>query len=111
MANVKKLQNEIVRVMRKIDEGCALFDDIWDKVHRAESSNLREKYEGELKKEIKKLQRLREQVISPFSPFRFPLEARATAVDAKKSASSGQELVCGQRSPRQKRVVGGPTPH
>jgi CCR4-NOT transcription complex subunit 3 len=39
-----------------------LFDDIWDKVYAAEQQSLKEKYESDLKKEIKKLQRLREQV-------------------------------------------------
>ena len=33
-------------------------------VHESENANQREKLEGELKKEIKKLQRLREQIKS-----------------------------------------------
>jgi len=39
-----------------------LFDDIWDKVYAAEQQSLKEKYESDLKKEIKKLQRLRDQI-------------------------------------------------
>lgn len=39
-----------------------LFEDIWKKVHNAANSNQKEKYEADLKKEIKKLQRLRDQI-------------------------------------------------
>ena len=53
---------EIERVMKKVDEGVELFDDIWEKVYSAEQQNQKEKYEVELKKEIKKLQRLRDQI-------------------------------------------------
>lgn len=42
--------------MKKVDEGVALFDEIWDKVYSASQQNQKEKYEGDLKKEIKKLQ-------------------------------------------------------
>ncbi|KAL7462410.1 hypothetical protein ACHAXS_002788 [Conticribra weissflogii] len=53
---------EIERVMKKVDEGVELFDEIWEKVYSAEQQNQKEKYEVELKKEIKKLQRLRDQI-------------------------------------------------
>ena len=53
---------EIDRVMKKVDEGVLLFDDIWEKVYSAEQQNQKEKYEMDLKKEIKKLQRLRDQI-------------------------------------------------
>lgn len=48
--------------MKKIDEGVELFDEIWEKVYSAEQQNQKEKHEIELKKEIKKLQRLRDQI-------------------------------------------------
>jgi CCR4-NOT transcription complex subunit 3 len=62
MSNARKLQTEIDRVMKKVDEGVALFDEIWEKVYTAEQQNQKEKYEMDLKKEIKKLQRLRDQI-------------------------------------------------
>eukprot|EP00934_Nitzschia_sp_Nitz4_P004187 Nitzschia sp. Nitz4//scaffold323_size20210//2796//4926//NITZ4_008691-RA/size20210-snap-gene-0.0-mRNA-1//1//CDS//3329547864//4177//frame0 len=62
MSNARKLQTEIDRVMKKVDEGVELFDDIWEKVYNAEQQNQKEKYEMDLKKEIKKLQRLRDQI-------------------------------------------------
>ncbi|GKY93279.1 hypothetical protein MPSEU_000295400 [Mayamaea pseudoterrestris] len=62
MSNARKLQTEIDRVMKKIDEGVELFDDIWEKVYSAEQQNQKEKYEVDLKKEIKKLQRHRDQI-------------------------------------------------
>ncbi len=37
-------------------EGVETFEDIWQKVHNAANSNQKEKYEADLKKEIKKLQ-------------------------------------------------------
>ncbi len=45
-------------------EGVETFEDIWQKVHNATNSNQKEKYEADLKKEIKKLQRLRDQIKS-----------------------------------------------
>jgi CCR4-NOT transcription complex subunit 3 len=53
---------EIDRVLKKVDEGVELFDEIWDKVYSADSQNQKEKHEIDLKKEIKKLQRLRDQI-------------------------------------------------
>lgn len=58
----RKLQTEIDRTFKRIDEGIAEFNDIWEKVHSTANANLKEKYEGDLKKEIKKLQRYRDQV-------------------------------------------------
>ena len=43
---------EIDRTLKKVDEGVALFDEIWDKVYSATQQNQKEKYEGDLKKEI-----------------------------------------------------------
>lgn len=48
--------------MKKVDEGVLLFDEIWEKVYSTDSHNQKEKYEMDLKKEIKKLQRLRDQI-------------------------------------------------
>jgi CCR4-NOT transcription complex subunit 3 len=53
---------EIDRVLKKVDEGVDFFDEIWEKVYTAEQQNQKEKYEMDLKKEIKKLQRLRDQI-------------------------------------------------
>uniref|UniRef100_A0A7S1UQS1 CCR4-NOT transcription complex subunit 3 n=1 Tax=Grammatophora oceanica TaxID=210454 RepID=A0A7S1UQS1_9STRA len=62
MSGARKLQTEIDRVMKKVDEGVELFDEIWEKVYAADTQNQKEKYEMDLKKEIKKLQRLRDQI-------------------------------------------------
>jgi CCR4-NOT transcription complex subunit 3 len=64
MSNQRKLQTEIDRVIKKVDEGVEIFDDIYEKVYSADTQNQKEKYETELKKEIKKLQRLRDQIKS-----------------------------------------------
>ena len=53
---------EIDRCLKKVAEGVDKFDDTWNKVHHASNSNQKEKYEEDLKKEIKKLQRLRDQI-------------------------------------------------
>lgn len=62
MAANRKLLGEIQQVLKKYEEGVLLFDDIWEKVYAAGQQSLKEKYESDLKKEIKKLQRLRDQI-------------------------------------------------
>jgi len=64
MSLPRKKQAEIERVFKRVQEGMIEFDSIWDKVRKATTPNLKEKYEGDLKKEIKKLQRYREQIKS-----------------------------------------------
>ena len=68
---------EIDRCLKKVAEGVEKFEETWQKVHNASNTNqkvnldsdglktranLQEKYEEDLKKEIKKLQRLRDQI-------------------------------------------------
>ena len=48
--------------MKKVAEGVEKFQETWTKVHNASNTNQKEKYEEDLKKEIKKLQRLRDQI-------------------------------------------------
>ena len=50
-------------------EGVEKFEETWQKVHNASNTNQKEKYEEDLKKEIKKLQRLRDQVHSQLWSF------------------------------------------
>ncbi|CAF3333802.1 unnamed protein product [Rotaria sp. Silwood1] len=61
MGDRRKL-HEIERCLKKVTEGVDTFDDIWQKVHSAPNHNQKDRYEQELKKEIKKLQRLRDQI-------------------------------------------------
>ncbi|CAF2713930.1 unnamed protein product [Rotaria sp. Silwood2] len=62
MGDRRKLHGEIERCLKKVTEGVDTFDDIWQKVHSAPNHNQKDRYEQELKKEIKKLQRLRDQI-------------------------------------------------
>uniref|UniRef100_A0A8C1H0V0 CCR4-NOT transcription complex subunit 3 n=1 Tax=Cyprinus carpio TaxID=7962 RepID=A0A8C1H0V0_CYPCA len=62
MADKRKLQGEIDRCLKKVAEGVEQFEDIWKKLYNAANANQKEKYESDLKKEIKKLQRLRDQI-------------------------------------------------
>ncbi|GAB5357566.1 hypothetical protein AAMO2058_000385200 [Amorphochlora amoebiformis] len=64
MSLPRKKQAEIERVLKRVQEGIIEFDNIWEKVRKAATPNLKEKYEGDLKKEIKKLQRYRDQIKS-----------------------------------------------
>ncbi|KAI7735411.1 hypothetical protein M8C21_033012, partial [Ambrosia artemisiifolia] len=43
-------------------EGVDVFDSIWNKVYDTDNANQKEKFESDLKKEIKKLQRYRDQI-------------------------------------------------
>ena len=60
---------EIDRCLKKVAEGVEKFEETWQKVHNASNTNQKEKYEEDLKKEIKKLQRLRDQVHSQLWSF------------------------------------------
>ncbi|GIX81418.1 CCR4-NOT transcription complex subunit 3, partial [Caerostris extrusa] len=62
MADRRKLQSEVDRCLKKVTEGVEAFDDTWEKIYSAANSNQKEKYEVDLKKEIKKLQRHRDQI-------------------------------------------------
>ena len=59
MSSAKKLQGEIERVLKSVTEGQEVFEEIWQKVHEASTPAQKEKFEGELKTQIKKLQRCR----------------------------------------------------
>jgi len=54
--------SEIERTLKKIQEGTTNFDEIWERVHSAKKANIKEKFEADLKKEIKRLQRYRDSV-------------------------------------------------
>lgn len=58
----RKLQQEFDKTNKKIAEGLTLFDDVYEKALTTELSSQRDKFETDLKKEIKKLQRLRDQL-------------------------------------------------
>ncbi|KAJ7976358.1 CCR4-NOT transcription complex subunit 3 [Quillaja saponaria] len=62
MGASRKLQGEIDRVLKKVQEGVDVFDNIWNKVYDTDNANQKEKFEADLKKEIKKLQRYRDQI-------------------------------------------------
>ncbi|KAI7832618.1 Not1 N-terminal domain, CCR4-Not complex component-domain-containing protein [Gamsiella multidivaricata] len=58
----RKLQTEIDKVLKKVAEGVETFEETLDKIEKSTHANQKEKYEADLKKEIKKLQRLRDQI-------------------------------------------------
>eukprot|EP00762_Andalucia_godoyi_P002417 ANDGO_02664.mRNA.1 General negative regulator of transcription subunit 3 len=62
MASNRKLSEAIEKNLKKVSEGVEAFDDIWDKFYSASTPAHKEKFEAELKREIKKLQRLRDDI-------------------------------------------------
>ncbi|KAJ8327195.1 general negative regulator of transcription subunit 5 [Batrachochytrium dendrobatidis] len=60
----RKLQAEIERTLKKVSEGVEIFESIFEKISTASNQAQKEKFEGDLKKEIKKLQRYRDQIKS-----------------------------------------------
>lgn len=62
MAAARKLQGEIDKTLKKIDEGINDWNSLFNKCVHASNHTLKDKYENDLKKEIKKLQRYRESV-------------------------------------------------
>ncbi|KAI0786407.1 Not1 N-terminal domain, CCR4-Not complex component-domain-containing protein [Abortiporus biennis] len=58
----RKLQSEIDRTLKKVSEGVELFESIYDKMQASTNQTQKEKLETDLKTQIKKLQRLRDQI-------------------------------------------------
>ncbi|KAL6707319.1 general negative regulator of transcription subunit 5 [Coniothyrium glycines] len=58
----RKLQQEIDKCFKKVAEGVATFESIYDKIMQTGNPSQKEKLEDQLKKEIKKLQRSRDQI-------------------------------------------------
>jgi len=61
MASRKTLQ-EIDKTFKKVDEGIQAFEGIYEKIYSSNNAAQKEKLEDNLKKEIKKLQRSRDQI-------------------------------------------------
>ncbi|TFY75339.1 hypothetical protein EWM64_g8673 [Hericium alpestre] len=58
----RKLQTEIDRTLKKVAEGIELFESIYDKMQASTNQTQKEKLETDLKTQIKKLQRMRDQI-------------------------------------------------
>jgi CCR4-NOT transcription complex subunit 3 len=58
----RKLNQEIEKTFKKVDEGVAIFNGIYDKIFTTTNQAQKEKLEDALKKEIKKLQRSRDTI-------------------------------------------------
>ncbi|KIH86779.1 CCR4-NOT transcription complex subunit 3 [Sporothrix brasiliensis 5110] len=58
----RKLQQEVDKCFKKVTEGVAEFDAIYEKIEQSNNPAQKEKLEDNLKREIKKLQRLRDQI-------------------------------------------------
>lgn len=56
------LAAEIDRTLKKVAEGVELFESIYDKMQASTNQTQKEKLETDLKTQIKKLQRLRDQI-------------------------------------------------
>ncbi|KAF1939479.1 CCR4-NOT transcription complex [Clathrospora elynae] len=58
----RKLQQEIDKCFKKVAEGVATFESIYEKIMQTGNPAQKDKLEDQLKKEIKKLQRSRDQI-------------------------------------------------
>ncbi|CAN8106232.1 unnamed protein product [Discula destructiva] len=58
----RKLQQEVDKCFKKVNEGIADFDEIYEKIEQSSNQAQKEKLEDNLKREIKKLQRMRDQI-------------------------------------------------
>lgn len=58
----RKLQQEVDKCFKKVAEGVAEFEAIYEKIEQSSNPAQKEKLEDNLKREIKKLQRLRDQI-------------------------------------------------
>lgn len=62
MAKARHLQQEVEKKLKNVEEGVDIFNQTLKKIQSAVNQTQKERYETELKKEIKKLQRLRESL-------------------------------------------------
>src|SRR5690242_19784308 len=60
----RKLQQEIDKTFKKVDEGIEEFNSIYDKIYSSQNASQKDKLEEHLKREIKKLQKHRDQIKS-----------------------------------------------
>ncbi|KAL8279196.1 hypothetical protein RQP46_008452 [Phenoliferia psychrophenolica] len=58
----RKLATEIDKTLKKVAEGVEIFESIFDKIQVSTNQTQKEKLEADLKSQIKKLQRLRDQI-------------------------------------------------
>ncbi|KAI9818659.1 MAG: general negative regulator of transcription subunit 5 [Phylliscum demangeonii] len=58
----RKLQQEIEKCFKRVAEGVQAFEGIFEKIQQASNPSQKEKLEDALKREIKKLQRQRDQI-------------------------------------------------
>ncbi|POS75980.1 CCR4-NOT transcription complex [Diaporthe helianthi] len=58
----RKLAQEVEKTFKKVGEGIEEFDEIYEKIEQSNNPAQKEKLEDSLKREIKKLQRLRDQI-------------------------------------------------
>lgn len=58
----RKLAQEVDKCFKKVAEGVAEFESIYEKIEQSNNPAQKEKLEDNLKREIKKLQRLRDQI-------------------------------------------------
>mmetsp|Transcript_8695 Transcript_8695/g.11363 ORF Transcript_8695/g.11363 Transcript_8695/m.11363 type:complete len:663 (-) Transcript_8695:67-2055(-) len=90
MSGARRLQTEIDRTLKKVEEGVEIFDEVWEKVYAAQQQNQKEKYEVDLKKEIKKLQRLRDQIKTWLSAHE--VKDKGDLTEARKLIESKMEM-------------------
>ena len=60
----RKVQQEIDKCFKKVAEGIQAFESTYDKIQQSTNASQKEKLEDALKREIKKLQRHRDQIKS-----------------------------------------------
>ena len=58
----RKLQQDIDKTFKKVAEGIQAFESIFEKIQQTSNASQKEKLEDNLKREIKKLQRHRDQI-------------------------------------------------
>lgn len=58
----RKVQQEIDKTFKKVEEGIQAFDGIYEKIMTSTNAAQKDKLEDNLKREIKKLQRFRDQI-------------------------------------------------
>lgn len=93
----RKTQQEIDKTFKKVSEGIQSFESIYEKIRSSTNTAQRDKLEDNLKREIKKLQRFRDQIKTWASgnevKDKSPLLEQRKAIETVRDSSGGTSHV------------------
>lgn len=92
MSIPRKVKKEMDQTFKKIAEGMDIFDDYWNKIYESNADQSQQiKYAQDLKKELKKLQRCRDQVKSWIANSSYKID-KSKLIEARREIEKKMEM-------------------